>query len=57
MKTIYKISSEETGTILIRRRKIAKAFRWWLRDNGFNFKHSYSTVESDYRNELVKKGS
>jgi hypothetical protein len=55
MKTIYKISSDETGTILIRRRKIAKAFRWWLRDNGFNFKHSYSTVDSDYRNGLLKK--
>jgi hypothetical protein len=55
MKTIYKISSEETGTILIRRRKIAKAFRWWLRDNGFNFKHSYSTVDSDSKNGLSKK--
>jgi len=55
MKTIYKISSDETGTVLIRRRKIAKAFRWWLRDNGFSFKHSYSTVDSDNKNVSSKK--
>jgi hypothetical protein len=34
MKTLYEISSEETGTVVLRRRKIAKALRRWLRENG-----------------------
>jgi hypothetical protein len=41
MKTFYRISSNEIGTVLLKRRKIAKAFRWWLRENGFIFKYVY----------------
>jgi len=41
MKTIYRISSTETGTVLLKRRKVAKALRWWLRENGFTFKYVY----------------
>jgi len=41
MKTLYEISSAETGTIVIRRRKIAKALRRWLRENGFSFEHKF----------------
>jgi hypothetical protein len=52
MKTVYKITSDEIGTILIRRRKIAKAYRWWLRDNGYNFTFSYFSMESDFRGRL-----
>lgn len=41
MKTIYRISSKEMGTVLLKRRKIAKALRWWLRENGFVFKYMF----------------
>ena len=39
MKAIYEITSAETGTVLIKRRKIARALRRWLRENGFYFQH------------------
>jgi len=41
MKTLYRITSKETGVIVLRRRKIAKAFRWWLRENGFDCKSTH----------------
>jgi hypothetical protein len=41
MKTFYQITSKETGVIMLRRRKIAKAFRWWLRENGYDCKSSH----------------
>jgi hypothetical protein len=41
MKTFYRISSDELGTVLIRRRKIAKALRWWLRENGKVYKYMF----------------
>jgi predicted RNA-binding protein YlqC (UPF0109 family) len=41
MKIFYQITSEETGKVIIRRRKIAKALRWWLRENGILFKYTY----------------
>lgn len=41
MKTFYRISSDELGTILIRRRKIAKALRWWLRENGIVYNYMF----------------
>ncbi|HOW08897.1 MAG: hypothetical protein GYA41_08905 [Bacteroidales bacterium] len=34
MKAIYEITSVETGTVLLKKRKIAKALRRWLRENG-----------------------
>ncbi|MGD0755590.1 MAG: hypothetical protein ABR927_11065 [Bacteroidales bacterium] len=37
MKTVYQIISNEHGVVLLKKRKIAKAFRWWLRENGFNY--------------------
>ncbi|MGI6338847.1 MAG: hypothetical protein ACOXZV_05640 [Bacteroidales bacterium] len=37
MKTLYQITSSETGTVLLRRRKIAKALRWWLREKGLPY--------------------
>ena len=42
MKAIYLISSKETGKVYIRRRKIAKALRWWLRENGITYEYCYS---------------
>jgi len=41
MKVIYQFSSEVTGSVLIRRRKIAKALRWWLRENGYEYQYTY----------------
>lgn len=41
MKTMYRISSMEIGTVLLKRRKIAKALRWWLRENGFAYKYMF----------------
>lgn len=37
MKAHYQITSSETGTVKLKRRKIAKALRWWLRENGITF--------------------
>ena len=44
MKTFYRISAQEIGTVVIRRRKIAKALRRWLRENGFTYKYNYFVV-------------
>ena len=41
MKTFYRISSQELGTVMLRRRKIAKALRWWLSENGFDYKYVF----------------
>jgi hypothetical protein len=37
MKAFYQITAKEIGTISIRRRKIAKALRWWLREHGYTY--------------------
>jgi hypothetical protein len=41
MRTIYRVDSKELGEILLKRRKIAKALRWWLRENGYEYTSSY----------------
>jgi hypothetical protein len=41
MKTLYQISSEETGKVVIKKRKIAKTLRRWLRENGYSFNHTH----------------
>lgn len=41
MKAIYMVRSDETGTVYLRRRKIARALRWWLRENGLSFQYKY----------------
>jgi len=41
MKAQFQITSDETGTVLLKRRKIAKALRWWLRENGMIYKHNF----------------
>jgi hypothetical protein len=37
MKAFYQITSEETGTVILKRRRIAKGLRWWLRQNDITF--------------------
>jgi len=46
-KTIYRITSNEFGEILLKRRKIAKALRWWLRENGFSYKSTILSVNTN----------
>lgn len=41
MKTFYHIKSEEIGTVILRKRKIAKALRRWLREKGYPCEHSF----------------
>jgi hypothetical protein len=41
MKTFYQITNKDIGVIMLRKRKIAKAFRWWLRENGFDCKSTH----------------
>jgi len=41
MKPLYQIASDETGKVILKRRKIAKALRWWLRENGYQYEHLF----------------
>jgi hypothetical protein len=41
MRTIYRINSVAIGEVLLKRRKIAKALRWWLRENGYSYTSSF----------------
>jgi hypothetical protein len=41
MKTYYQISAAEMGIVLLRKRKIAKALRRWLRENGLTYEYSF----------------
>jgi len=53
MRPLYLITSIETGTILLKRRKIAKALRWWLRDHGHQFT-SVFYLSSDTENRITE---
>jgi hypothetical protein len=53
MRPLYLITSIETGTILLKRRKIAKALRWWLRDNKVQFT-SVFYLSSDFENRTAE---
>jgi hypothetical protein len=44
MKIIFQITSPETGKVVIRRRKIAKALRWWLREQGIVYDYSFFLI-------------
>jgi len=44
VKILFQITSPETGKVLIRRRKIARALRWWLRDNGIEYDYTYFLI-------------
>lgn len=41
MRIVFQITSSETGQVVIRKRKIAKALRWWLRENGIMFDYQF----------------
>jgi hypothetical protein len=55
MRALYKITSNEIGTIFLRRRKIAKALHWWLRENGFTHTYTYFSIKS--RSQMGRKNS
>lgn len=40
-KPVFIVSSDATGEVILNRRKIAKALRWWLRENGFSYTSSF----------------
>ena len=41
MKPVYMITASEIGTVVLRKRKIAKALRRWLRENDISFEYTY----------------
>ncbi len=41
MKTYYQITAEEIGIVLLRKRKIAKALRRWLREKGLSYEYVF----------------
>jgi hypothetical protein len=41
MRTIYRINSTEIGEVLLKKRKIAKALRWWLREHGYSYTSTF----------------
>jgi hypothetical protein len=44
-KVYYQIISEDIGTVVLKRRKIAKALRWWLRENRMTFEYKFYLKE------------
>jgi hypothetical protein len=48
MEVQYQIISKETGMVVLKSRKIAKSLRWWLRENGYPFKHCFYIPRSYY---------
>ena len=50
MKTMYRITTTEFGTFLLKRRKISKALRWWLRENGYTYTFNYYIVSQCAQN-------
>jgi hypothetical protein len=41
MKMVYRITSNEIGEVFLKKRKIAKAFRRWLRENGISYNSTF----------------
>jgi len=41
MKPYYQIAAEEIGIVLLRKRKIAKALRRWLREKGLSYEYCF----------------
>jgi len=41
MKPYYQITAEGIGIVLLRKRKIAKALRRWLRENGLSYEYNF----------------
>ena len=55
MKAFYQITSIKTGTIVLKRRKVAKALRWWLRENGYPYKYIFFVSQDDSQALPIKK--
>lgn len=54
MKAHFLITSSEFGTVMLRRKRIAKALRWWLRQNGFSYTHSFFATSTSFQTIEVK---
>jgi hypothetical protein len=48
MKVHYQIISKETGVVMLKNRKIAVALGWWLKENGFSYRHCLFIPRSFY---------
>jgi hypothetical protein len=55
MKAFYQITSIKTGTIVLKRRKVAKALRCWLRENGYPYKYTFFVSQDDSQALPIKK--
>ena len=43
-RAFYFVKSDETGQVRLRNRKIAKALRWWLRENGLTYSSTFLII-------------
>ena len=41
MRTFYRITISDSEQVILKNRKISKALRRWLRQNGINFKSDF----------------
>lgn len=44
MRALYRISAQDIGSVALKKRRIAKALRWWLRENELPFEYSFYIV-------------
>jgi hypothetical protein len=54
MRAFYQVKSEEFGTVILRKRKIAKALRWWLREKGYSCEHELLPLSVTSENRIYK---
>ncbi|MFN8240506.1 MAG: hypothetical protein U0X39_07115 [Bacteroidales bacterium] len=47
VRAYYRIITDELGTFMLKRRKIAKALRWWLRENGYTYTSTHHLNQSN----------
>jgi hypothetical protein len=41
MEILYRVTSDEFGVVILRSRRIAKALRWWLRENKIEYTYNF----------------
>jgi len=51
MRAVYRITAEEIGTVILRRRKIVKALKRWLRENNIVYESSFYLFNVSLKNK------
>lgn len=51
MRALYRITAEEMGTVILRRRKIVKALKRWLRENNIVYESSFYLFNVSLKNK------